>query len=170
MQLFYIYVGGDMPGSLIEQHDVRFAVAENIEDTFDALRRSWWGRPKSLHIDCWGALTEADGHAISLRPEEPDSDDKLWFVNLGGYDPAEFTELHKNVLVVAPTESKAMVRALRQVEDWQGRHKDKIFEIENIYDVSGAARERSLHIHLEKIDRQTPFVFTQGFLRIGLPD
>ena len=65
-----------------------------------------------------------DGHDIHLKNEPSDSENKLYFVNLGGYDRNEFTELHKNIFVVAPTASKAKVRALKQILDWESHHKD----------------------------------------------
>ena len=43
MKLFVIYIGGTHEKSLIELHDMRFVVANTIEETYDALRQSWWG-------------------------------------------------------------------------------------------------------------------------------
>ena len=168
MKLFVIYIGGDTATSLVELHDMRFVVAETIEDTYPALKASWWGRPESLHIDNWGELTSADGHDIYLKPEPvPEGQDQLWFVNLGGYDPAEFTELHKNVFVVAPNASKAKVRALKMILDWDAHHRDYQFEVEKSFCVADAARVMGLHIHLVKTDTPSPFVFTAKYLPIG---
>jgi hypothetical protein len=61
---------------------------------------------------------------------------KLFFVNLGGYDPAEFTELHRNVLIVAPDEKTAKAKAKTQISHWQKPHRDRLFEIEKALDVS----------------------------------
>ena len=152
---------------MIELHDVRFAVAEKMEDTYEELRKSWWGKPESLHLDCWGVLRSADGYNIHLKPEKPEGDERLWFVNLGGYDPDEFSELHKNVFVVAPTESKAKVKALKTILDWKGHHKDEIYEVEKIYSVERAAREKSLYLHFEKTDTPLPFEFKCGYKPIG---
>lgn len=163
MKLFAFYIGGATENSLIELHDVRFGVAEKIEDCYDAIRKSWWGTAKSLHIDCWGELTGADGHLISLSPEKPVHEDRLWFVNLGGYDPAEFTELHKNIFVVAPNESKAKVRALKTVLDWKSHHKDYQFDVEHICSLDAAAADKGLHIHLTPTGAPTPFKFDFGY-------
>src|SRR4051812_44142671 len=97
MKLFYLYIGGATHTSLIELHDVRFTVGKTLQSTYDDIRQSWWGTPDSLHLDCWGELTSADGYNISLKPEAPESEDKLYFVNMGGYAPDDFTELHKNI-------------------------------------------------------------------------
>src|SRR3954462_7690207 len=96
-RIFAIYIGGATEKSLIELHDMRFVIADRIEDTYPALKAAWWGKPESLHIDCWGALDSADGHNITLKPEPSSGAERLYFVNLGGYDPGDFTELHKNV-------------------------------------------------------------------------
>lgn len=167
MKLFVLYVGGKTSNSLIELHDMRFAVAEKLEETYDALRASWWGTPKSLHLDCWGELNYADGYNIVLRSEPSLSEDRLYFVNLGGYDGVEFTELHKNIFVVAPTESKAMVKALKTVDAWKGRHKDNLFEVEQVFCISDVAREKGLFVHLELTDTPVPFVFEQGYRPLG---
>jgi hypothetical protein len=103
MKLFMFYVGGNFANSNVELHDVRFSIGQTPEDCHDDLRRQWWGDPKSLHLDCWGAVEQADGYDIELSTQPPeDVDQKLFFVNLGGYDPSAFTELHKNVLIVSP--------------------------------------------------------------------
>jgi hypothetical protein len=36
-------------------------------------------------------------------------DERLFFANMGGYDPREFAELHRNILVVAPDAKSAKV-------------------------------------------------------------
>ncbi|WP_348539988.1 DUF1543 domain-containing protein [Rhizobium sp. rho-13.1] len=56
MKLFMFYIGGDCGNSNIELHDVRFSIGETAEDCRDDLRNQWWGDPKSLHLDCWGAV------------------------------------------------------------------------------------------------------------------
>jgi hypothetical protein len=167
MKLFALYIGGSTETSMIEVHDVRIVIAGSIADTYPELKAKWWGKPETLHLDCWGELTSADGHNISLKPIPAEGIDKLWFVNLGGYDPQDFTELHKNVFVVAPTESKAKVRALRMILDWKSHHKDYMFDVENISCLNGIAAEKSLYIHLEPAEAPVPFVFDYGYHPIG---
>lgn len=166
-KLFAIYIGGSTEKSLIELHDVRFLVADKIEDTYAALKAGWWGTADSLHLDCWGELTSADGHNITLKDHPQDSADKLWFVNLGGYDPADFSELHKNVFVVAPTKSKAKARALQGILDWKGRHEDYTYEIEQLSDIGAILGKNGPFIHLEKTDAPKPFTFTCQYRPIG---
>lgn len=163
MKLFAFYIGGSTDTSLIELHDARFIAAETIEECYDEIQAGWWGKPSSLHLDCWGELTSADGHNITLKKEPYTGEDKLWFVNLGGYDPAEFTELHKNVFIVAPTESKAKVKALKTILDWKSHHKDYMFDVEHITCLDESARGKGYYVHLEPTDNPVPFTFKFGY-------
>lgn len=153
LRIFVTYIGGSTKNSNIELHDIRFVLAERIEDTYETLRKEWWGTPSSLHLDCWMELTRADGYSIELKPTPPtDNSNKLYFVNLGGYDHAEFAEVHKNVFVVAENESKAKVKALKQALHWRAFHKDEMMDVEQTVCLSKQAKENSLYIHLTKID------------------
>ena len=93
MKLFMFYVGGSCGGSNVELHDVRFSVGETAEACFDDLRRQWWGRPESLHLDAWGAIEQADGHDVEVTTDAAASTasgagGRLFFANMRGYDPA----------------------------------------------------------------------------------
>ncbi len=138
MKLFMFYIGGDCGNSNIELHDVRFSIGETAEDCRDDLRRQWWGEPKSLHLDCWGEIEQADGYDVVLSPETSGSENeqKLFFLNLGGYNPEEFGELHKNILLVAPDAKSATKKALQQIRNWTLPHKDNVFEVEKAINVS----------------------------------
>lgn len=168
MNLFIIYIGGAHPKSFIELHDMRFVVANTVEETYESLRQNWWGSPESLHLDAWGILKHADSHDIHLKNEpQTDMENRLFFVNLGGYDRNEFTELHKNVFVVAPTESKAKVRALKQILDWESHHRDYQFEVEKIVDVESAVAGGNFYPHLVPSHKEIPFEFTCKYVPIG---
>lgn len=170
MKLFVFYIGGDAPGSNIELHDFRIVVAPTMMDCIPELKKQWWGIPESLHLDCWGELKHADGYDIALRPEAAPDDNKLWFINLGGYQKTEFGELHKNVFVVAPREVKARANALKHILDWDGHHKDFQYEVEKIINLDSAVAPHGLHIHLTPNDNPEPFVFGGGYKPIGKPD
>lgn len=150
MKLFAIYIGGEHPRANIEVHDMRFVVAPTIEDTHDELRRLWWGRPASLHIDCWSEVTHADGYEVTLSPEPFEGEESLFYVNLGGYDAADFTERHRNVFVVADTVARAKARALKRAKGWDALHRDDLYEAEQAFALTGAAAAERLHIHLTR--------------------
>lgn len=167
MKLFAIYIGGEARNSNIELHDMRFAIAQNIEDTYESLREEWWGVPHSLHIDCWSAITRADGYSVTLKPEPSQGENKLYFLNLGGYDAADFSEVHKNMFVVAASEQKAKVKALKTVSHWVAFHKDELFEVENSFCLNKAVEDKRLYIHLEKIPDESPAPFICKYKPIG---
>ena len=168
MKLFAFYVGGETETSNTELHDMRFAVGERMEDCYESLRRQWWGTAKSLHIDCWTEITHSDGYSINLRAEAFSGVEKLFFANLGGYDPGQFTELHSNVFVVAPDKAGAKKRALGTVDHWTRPHRDTLFEVEHIIGLSEVAAPSGLHIHLAPTPETRALAFVTGcYIRLG---
>jgi hypothetical protein len=148
LKLFAIYIGGEHPRANIEVHDMRFVAGESLEQTHEALRRQWWGRPGSLHIDCWAEITHADGYDVTLRPEPFAGPERLYYVHLGGYDGVDFAERHRNVFVVADTLVGARKRALKRAADWREPHRDEIYEAEQAFALDETAAIPRLHIHL----------------------
>ena len=55
----------------IELHDVRWVVGSKIEDTYDTLRKDWFGSPKGLHIDSYKKIKYIDGYKICLLYTSP---------------------------------------------------------------------------------------------------
>ncbi|MEN3748382.1 DUF1543 domain-containing protein [Sphingomonas sp. HF-S3] len=147
MKLFAIYIGGEHPAANIEVHDVRFIVAESIKATHETLRAEWWGTPGTLHVDCYAEISHADGYIVTLRPEPSTAREKLWFVNLGGYDGKGFAEQHKNMFVVASSMKEAKDRALATLSGWKDSHRDDIYEAEQAFALDRAVGD-GLHIHL----------------------
>lgn len=169
MHLFVIYIGGAHQHSLIELHDMRFVVANTIEETYPALRKSWWGTPESLHLDAWGVLDYADDYDISIS-DQPNLGvtENLFFINLGGYDKNQFTELHKNIFVVAKNEAEAKQKAVQQIQDWQSPHRDYLHQVENIINMN-ALLENNAHCYLQlkKTTETKSFEFTCLYTPIG---
>jgi hypothetical protein len=168
MKLFMFYVGGDCGNSNIELHDVRFSAGETPEACHEDLRRQWWGTPKSLHLDCWGAVEQVDGYDIALGPARSEqSEMKLFFLNLGGYEPDNFEELHRNVLIVATDVKAAIVRSLGQVRPWLTPHRDKAFEVEKSLNLSETLFDRGIALILTPAVTIRPFRFTSRYLRLS---
>ena len=46
-------LGGRANKANIELHDVRWVLGTKIEDTYDVLRREWFGAIEGLHIDSY---------------------------------------------------------------------------------------------------------------------
>jgi len=168
MKLFIIYIGGAHEKSLIELHDMRFVVANTIEETYETLRKSWWGTPSSLHLDAWGELNYADGYNLSISNTPPEQcDNRLYFVNLGGYDSQQFTELHQNILVVAPDDVQAKHKAVQQVAQWESPHRDYLHQVETLVDLNHLLAADHYYLHLEKTFNPKPFEFTCCYTPIG---
>ena len=91
-------MGEEQERPIIELHDVKWVVGTRIEDTFDVLRKDWFGNFEGLHIDSYKIINHVDGYRISLRNIENkklknnkffngnDSKKNLCFVSIGGYD------------------------------------------------------------------------------------
>ena len=168
MKLFMFYVGGNCGNSNVELHDVRFSIGETPEDCYADLRRQWWGDADSLHLDCWGAVEQADGFDITLTADKTtETTDRLFFVNLGGYDPAEFSELHRNVLLVTPDADTAKAEAKAQIKHWVSPHRDKLFDVEKAVDVTSMMQRYGYSLRLTKAANEKPFTFVCKYLPIA---
>ena len=129
--LFLVVLGGRIAGAHIELHDVRFVAGTSIDDTLPALRRQWFGARKGLHLDSWMAVRFVDGYRVELRPEPFAGRERLWFVNMGGYDPQQLAELHAFGLVVATSPQAAKAAARRRfLPEALERHKDDLHGVE----------------------------------------
>ena len=58
--LYLVVLGGRAKKANIELHDVRWVVGSKIEDTYDTLRKDWFGSPKGLHIDSYKKIKYID--------------------------------------------------------------------------------------------------------------
>ncbi len=146
---------------------MRFGVGNVLQDCYEDIKKQWWGTEASLHVDCWAELHYADGFDIELKEYPYEGAEKLYFINLGGCDPAQFTELHENVFVVAEDESKAKIKALKMISGWESPHKDNQLEVETAICLNDMAREKKFYIHLSKTNVAKPFTFTCEYLPIG---
>jgi hypothetical protein len=88
----------------------------------------------------------------------------LFFVNLGGYDPLEFSELHKNILLVAPDAETAKAKALNRVQDWSQPHRDNLFEADKAVDVTALMRRYGCFLKLTKGGEEQRFTFVCRYL------
>jgi len=169
MKLFAVYIGGEHPRANIELHDMRFVIGRTLSETYDELRRQWWGTPESLHVDAWAEITHADGYDVQLEPEPFAGRERLYYVNLGGYDRAEFLEKHRNVFVVARTMAEAKTRALAENRGWEQLHRDEQYEAEQMFSLADVACEQRLYIHLRPSANPRQPTFTCKYTRLREP-
>lgn len=157
-RLYLVVLGGRSEGCHIELHDVRFVAAASIEAAIPELRRQWFGRRRGLHIDSYVALDFVDGHRIELRPEPWGGSERLWFVNMGAYDPTQLAELHQFTLVVAPSAQSAKARARRQLLlGAAGRHNDDLHAVEDALQLE-SLQGWHVHLPLDPENRHQPLV------------
>tara|TARA_B100000161_G_scaffold163896_1_gene116878 strand:- start:310 stop:894 length:585 start_codon:yes stop_codon:yes gene_type:complete len=143
--LFLVVLGGRAKKANIELHDVRWVVGSRIEDTFDILKKDWFGTLEGLHIDSYKKINHVDGYKITLKKIEKNkfkkikfingnkSTKNLWFVNIGGYDPSSMQEKHEFGLVVASSKLEAKNLAkTKWLLDCKKKHKDDIASLKEI--------------------------------------
>ena len=144
--LYLVVLGGRAKKANIELHDVRWVVGSKIEDTYDTLRKGWFGSQKGLHIDSYKKIKYIDGYKINLITFEKDNIDKkksvkknktkkyLWFVNIGGYDPTSMQEKHEFGLVTASTKVEAKnIAKSKWLIGCKKKHKDDIASLEMFF-------------------------------------
>ena len=115
MNLYLVVLGGKVPGGHVEMHDVRWVIGKTIESTLPQLKSEWIGSLKGLHVDSYKLIKFVDGYQVTLEDEHIPykiTDNKLWFVNMGGYKQNDMLEHHHFELVVAPSAQKAKQKAL----------------------------------------------------------
>ena len=141
--LYLVVLGGRVEKANIELHDVRWVVGSKIEDTYDTLRKDWFGSLKGLHIDSYKKIKYIDGYKINLINLEKDKIDEkqlgkknkakkhLWFVNIGGYKPTSMQEKHEFGLVTASTKFEAKnIAKSKWLIGCKNKHKDDIASLE----------------------------------------
>ena len=141
--LYLVVLGGRVGKANIEVHDVRWVVGSKIEDTYDTLRKDWFGSSKGLHIDSYKKIQYIDGHKINLKNVEKHKIAKkelvkknkprknLWFVNIGGYIPTSMQEKHEFGLVIASNKLEAKnIAKSKWLIGCKKKHKDDLASIE----------------------------------------
>jgi len=144
INLFLVFLGGRANKANIELHDVRWVIGSRIEDTFDVLKRDWFGTLEGLHIDSYKKIKFVDGYKINLKNSKNSNPKnkqvnqtkktkRLWFVNIGGYEPSSMQEKHEFGLVVASSYLEAKNKAKSKwLDTCKKKHKDDIDLLNNL--------------------------------------
>lgn len=148
-KLFAVYLGGRAPRASIELHDLVFVTGERIEDCYHQILDRWFGAPGKVHIDSFLELDIVDGWKIAMDKTPSKRAEKLFFVNLGAYNAADFTELHAVSFHVAPSAPKAKAAALARhfTTGVTGTHKDDLLAVDDCLCIAGA---NGLHVTLTR--------------------
>jgi len=110
MKLFLLILGCKPKGRNTEQHDTFFGIGETLSDLLLQIKEFWPGAG-TIHIDSWREVTAVDGFSIKVKHKNEvakESENKLFFLNLGGYKPADLEEYHYKLLAVANTKTAAI--------------------------------------------------------------
>ncbi|MBK0062650.1 MULTISPECIES: DUF1543 domain-containing protein [unclassified Acinetobacter] len=135
--LFVVMLGGRHVRANTEVHDVVFAIGSSLDEITPQLKQAWFGELKGLHIDAWMKVRGIESgdvcYQVHLSHAAPSThEQKLYLINLGGYDAREFGELHRYVLVVAPDSTIAKQRGKAYIDKkWQKAHTDRIIDVDD---------------------------------------
>ena len=153
IKLFAVYLGGRADGCNTELHDVVFTCGNKIEDTYMDLLDKWFGNADRLHIDSWVEINHVDGYRISLSSKKNISKNKLFFINLGGYDKNKFEELHESEFLVGEKKisikkraKESLMKGLDQV------HTDDLYDVDDCIEINKVS---DFFINLKKDDKIT---------------
>ena len=175
-KLFMLLLGCKPQGRHTEQHDIFFGIGTSLKELLPAIKE-FWPNVGTIHIDSWREVTVVDGHKIKIEPKSTTSENKLFFLNLGGYKPDDLEEYHYKVLTVAKDKGQAVQQSKQtafylhtgfkgadsHIDDKYGVDVDDIYQIEDILDSS--AKEK-FSITIEKADNLTPDEFHIGYLKL----
>ena len=131
--LYIVMLGGRHPRASIEVHDVVFVQGSALAPLYPDLRRAWFGSPKGLHIDSWLEVDGIDGYRVAFSQAAPaPGAPRLFFLNLGGYEPHTFGEAHRYVLLVAPDKATAKRLGKRHMaSSWFKPHTDAVLDVDD---------------------------------------
>ncbi|WP_213880563.1 DUF1543 domain-containing protein [Pseudomonas sp. dw_358] len=132
-RLHVVMLGGRHPRASIEVHDVVFVVAPDLQSAYPQLREAWFGSAKGVHIDAWMRVDGVDAWKVQMSDLAPGAHEpRLYFINLGGYEPGVFGEAHHYLLVVATDKAAARTQARsRMIKGWQQGHVDALLEVDD---------------------------------------
>lgn len=145
LTLFAVMLGGRAPGCSTELHDTVFVVGTTIENTYEQLARKWFGSLEGLHLDSWLPLEVVDGHRVTLSPEPYAGADRLYYLNLGGYLPGHFGELHAASFLVGESPRELKKRARPALAGHVAVHTDDFYDVD---DCIAVERVSGLYVHL----------------------
>jgi hypothetical protein len=182
VKLFMVLLGCTPPGRHTEQHDLFFGIGTSLADIKKDMIDFWKEAEGKIHIDAWREVTSLDAYRIEVVIKEDAKhvqNERLFFINLGGYKRNEFEEFHYKLLTVSPDKGAAIRQAketafykhtgfegaVSHVDDKYGIDVDDIYEIQDIlpshlkeqYSIqitpSDSEKEDQLHLGYLKIDK-----------------
>ena len=114
LKLYMVLLGSKAEGRNVEQHDFFFGTASSLAELVPQLRAFWPEAGKSLHIDGWREVNAVDGYHVEIyEKSETESipQQRLFFINLGGYTANRLEEQHYTLLSVCADKAEATLKA-----------------------------------------------------------
>jgi len=182
-KLYMLLLGSKAPKRNVEQHDYFFGIAHSLKALIPGIKAFWPEAGASIHIDGWREVNKVDNYEINIKLRDSRatlSAHKLFFINLGGYQPGQLYEQHYIVLSVHDERAKAIQEAKKTVffktnsikganahiDEKYGIDVDDIYKIEDIlseeskqkYHIeiktsSGDLPEDEIHLGYFKLDK-----------------
>ncbi|MCD7097942.1 DUF1543 domain-containing protein [Stenotrophomonas sp. MMGLT7] len=145
--LFVVMLGGKHPAAKIEVHDVVFASGDNLQAVYPQLKRQWFGQPHGAHVDSWLEVDGVEGWRVQLSDAAPAAGSpRLFFINLGGYEPGVFGEAHRYRLVVAHDAAEAKRKGKQQAgAGWDKPHTDALYDVDDCLPIDSV---QGRYVHL----------------------
>lgn len=160
-------------GRNTEQHDIFFGIASTIGELVPEMKAFWPEAKGNIHVDAWREVTVVNGYNIRVVLKEggpavsAEINDKLFFLNLGGYKAGEFDEFHYKMLVVAEDQAAAVKQARQtafykytgfkgatsHIDDKFGVDVDDLYQVKDILP-EAVKQKYSLQITPDAIDNE----------------
>jgi hypothetical protein len=161
LKLFMLLLGCKPPGRHVEQHDVFFGIASDLNELIPEIK-AFWPETDKIHIDAWREVNTVEGFRVRIVPMEINSNNlsapanKLFFINLGGYQENKFEEQHYVLLTVRANRAAAFKEAKTtlffqqnhfagansHIDDKYGIDVDDLYEIEEMLSPSQKEKYR----------------------------
>lgn len=178
LKLFMLLLGSKGPGRHIEQHDIFFGIGASLKELVPDIKAFWRNTGTSLHIDGYREVNAVEGYEIKVIPKGEDftpSNNKLFFVNLGGYIADTLAEQHHIVLTVQPDKGPAIQESKKtvfyragnmsstHVDDKYGVDVDDIY---NIQDLLSSDLKNKYHIQITPAEGLPEDEIHLGFFKL----
>lgn len=141
-KLFMLLLGCKPQGRHTEQHDIFFAIATELKELVPAIKQFWPEANGKIHLDAYRVVNHVDGYQVNVveKVTQSEANQKLFFLNLGGYQNNVFEEIHYKMLMVSPDKATATASAKSSpffkqyfsphIDDKYGVDVDDVFDIE----------------------------------------
>ena len=182
LKLFMLLLGCLPKGRLTEQHDAFFGIGTSLKDLVPAINEFWPEADGKIHIDVWKEVNAVDGKSIKIVPKDTpkdplEIDEKIFFINLGGYKENDFEEYHYKMLALGKDKGEAITKAKQTAfykhTGFEGAtsHIDEKYgidvdDIHEIADILPSILKEQYRIAVTSIERK-PDLLHAGYLKIN---